>query len=154
MEIGCGQKYDITAPGIAIPVTGSSFDLWVVTAAPNVPVLIERAVVTCNYDAAGTLAVQLVKRSASGSGGSAMTIAAEPTSAPAASMSANWGVTTLGAVKATMDPEYWQLFSSWEMNRRPGALLITPGESLALNVPGGNAFTALASIHIEAIEVK
>jgi len=153
MELGLGQKYNAIQSAFSVSTTGSPVDLATLTAVSNIPIIIERIVLTSNSNAAAVQTLQLVRRSTTGSGGTSGTLTPEPNSAPAASSTFSYNVTTPGTLKNGSDPEIWQMFAPYEFNRKPGGLLVVPGETFAIafpSVPSG--FTA--SVHIEYIEVK
>lgn len=152
MEIGLGQKYDVVQSAFTVASSGTPIDVFTLTSASNVPVAIERVILTSSANAAAIQTLQIVIRSTAGTGGSAITPTVEPNSAPAASSSAAYNVTTPGTLKRSYDPEIWQQFAPFEFIRRPGALLIVPGETFCITFPSTSGFTA--SIHAEVVEIK
>lgn len=153
MELGLGQKYNAIQSGFSVATSGSAVDLATLTAVAGIPLIVERVVVTSSANAAAVQTLQLVRRSTTGSGGTAGTLTPEPNSAPAASSTFSYAVTTPGTLKNGSDPEIWQMFAPYEFNRKPGGLLIVPGETFAIAFPSvPTSFTA--SVHIEYIEVK
>lgn len=153
MELGLGQKYNAIQSAFTVTTTGSAVDLATLTSVSNIPIIIERVVITSSANAAAVQTLQLVRRSTTGSGGSSGTLTPEPNSAPAASSTFAYNVTTPGTLKNGSDPEIWQMFAPYEFNRKPGGLLVVPGETFAIAFPSvPTGFTA--SVHIEYIEVK
>lgn len=152
MEIGLGQKYNVVQSAFTVASSGSPVDVFTLTSASNVPVAVERVILTSNSNAAAIQTLQLIIRSTAGSGGSSITPSPEPNSAPAASSSAAYNVTTPGTLKRSYDPEIWQMFAPFEFNRRPGALILVPGETLAIAFPSTSGF--VASVHAEVVEIK
>ena len=152
MEIGLGQKYNVVQSAFTVASSGSPVDVLTITSASNVPVVVERVVLTSSANAAAIQTLQVVVRSSAGSGGSSITPSPEPNSAPAASSSAAYNVTTPGTLKRSYDPEIWQQFAPFEFIRRPGGLLIVPGETFVITLPSTSGFTA--SVHAEIVEVK
>lgn len=153
MELGLGQKYNAVQSGFSVATAGGAVDLATLTAVSNIAIIVERVVITSNANAAAVQTLQLIRRSTTGSGGSSGTLTPEPNSAPAASSTFSYNVTTPGTLKNGSDPEIWQMFAPYEFNRKPGGLLVVPGETFAIAFPSvPTAFTA--SVHIEYIEVK
>jgi len=153
VELGLGQKYNAIQSAFTVTTTGSAVDLATLTSVSNIPIIIERVVITSSANAAAVQTLQLVRRSTTGSGGSSGTLTPEPNSAPAASSTFAYNVTTPGTLKNGSDPEIWQMFAPYEFNRKPGGLLVVPGETFAIAFPSvPTGFTA--SVHIEYIEVK
>lgn len=153
MELGMGQKYNALQNSFTVATTATPVDLITLTSVSNVPIYIERIVLTSNANAAAIQAIQLVRRSTVGTGGTSGTLTPEANAAPTASSTFSYNVTTPGTLKNASDPEIWQMFAPYEFNRKPGALLIVPGETFAINVTSvGSSF--VASVHIELIEVK
>lgn len=153
MELGLGQKYNAIQSGFSVATTGSPVDLCTLVSVSNIPFVIERIVVTSSANAAAVQTLQLVRRSTAGSGGTAGTLTPEPNSAPAASSTFAYNVTTPGTLKNGSDPEIWQMFAPYEFNRKPGGLLVVPGETFAIAFPSvPTSFTA--SVHIEYVELK
>lgn len=153
MELGLGQKYNAIQSGFSVTTTGSPLDLVTLTAVSGIPIIIERCIITSGANAAAVQTLQLVRRSTAGTGGTSGTLTPEPNSAPAASSTFAYNVTTPGTLKNGSDPEIWQMFAPYEFNRKPGGLLVVPGETFAIALPSVPAsFTA--SVHIEYIEVK
>src|ERR1700741_1529375 len=153
MELGLGQKYNAIQSGFSVATSGSALDLCTLTAVSGIPIIVERIVVTSGANAAAVQTLQLVRRSTAGTGGTAGTLTPEPNSAPAASSTFNYNVTTPGTLKNGSDPEIWQMFAPYEFNRKPGGLLVVPGETFAIafpSVPSGFP----ASVHSADIEVK
>jgi len=153
VELGLGQKYNAIQSAFTVTTTGSAVDLATLTSVSNIPIIIERVVITSSANAAAVQTLQLVRRSTTGSGGSSGTLTPEPNSAPAASSTFAYNVTTPGTLKNGSDPEIWQMFAPYEFNRKTGGLLVVPGETFAIAFPSvPTGFTA--SVHIEYIEVK
>lgn len=153
MELGLGQKYNALQSGFTVSTTGSPLDIVTLTAVSNIPIAIERIVLTSSANAAAVQTLQLVRRSTAGTGGTSGTLTPEPNSAPAASSTFAYNVTTPGTLKNGSDPEIWQMFAPYEFNRKPGGLLIVPGETFAIAAPSiPTTFTA--SVHIEYVEFK
>lgn len=153
MELGLGQKYNAIQNSFTVATSGTPVDLIALTSVSNIPIIIERIILTSNSNAAAIQAIQLVRRSTAGTGGTAGTLTPEPNSAPAASSTFTFNVTTPGTLKNASDPEIWQMFAPYEFNRKPGGLLIVPGETFAVSaasIAGG--FTC--SCHIELVELK
>ena len=153
MELGLGQKYNAIQSGFSVAQVGTPIDLATLTAVSGIPIIIERVIITSGANAAAVQTLQLVRRSTAGTGGSSGTLTPEPNSAPAASSTFAYNVTTPGTLKNGSDPEIWQMFAPYEFNRKPGGLLVVPGETFAVAFPSVPA-TFTASIHIEYIEVK
>lgn len=153
MELGLGQKYNAIQSAFSVASTGSAVDLCTLVSVSNIPLIVERIVVTSNANAAALQTLQLVRRSTAGSGGTGGTLTPEPNSAPAASSTFSYNVTTPGTLKNGSDPEIWQMFAPYEFNRKPGGLLIVPGETFAIAFPSVPA-TFIASVHIEYVEIK
>lgn len=153
MELGLGQKYNAIQNSFTVAVTASPVDLITLVSVSNIPLIVERIVLTSNSNAAAVQALSLVRRSTAGSGGSSGTLTPEPNSAPAASSTFSYNVTTPGTLKNASDPEIWQQFAPYEFNRKPGGLLVVPGETFAINCASvGTSF--VASVHIEYVEIK
>lgn len=153
MELGLGQKYNALQNSFTVATTASPVDICTLTAASNIPVIIERIVLTSGANAAAVQAIQLVRRSTAGTGGTSGVLTPEPNSAPASSSTFAYNVGTPGTLKNASDPDIWQMFAPYEFNRKPGGLLIVPGETFAINAASvGTLF--VASVHIEFIEVK
>lgn len=153
MELGLGQKYNAIQSGFTVTTTGSPLDLCTLTSVSNIPFIVERVVVTSSANAAAVQTLQLVRRSTTGSGGTSGTLTPEPNSAPAASSTFSYNVTTPGTLKNGSDPEIWQMFAPFEFNRKPGGLLVVPGETFAIALPSVPS-TFTASVHIEYVELK
>lgn len=153
MELGLGQKYNAIQNSFSVAQNASAVDIVAITAVSNVPVVIERIVLTSNANAANIQAIFLARRSTAGTGGSAGTLTPEPNSAPAASSTFTFNVTTPGTLKNASDPEIWQQFAPYEFNRKPGGLLVVPGETFVI-AASSIAATFTASVHIELVELK
>ena len=153
-----GQKYYISDPvavtDLNVPTEGTPVDIVAITASAAVPIYLEYLQINCGVNAAQIQKATLVMRSTSGSGGSALGIRNASPAGPGASMSANFLVTTLGALSGT--PVYcedWQQFGGLEIDRRDDPILIPAGMTLALELPSVSVgFTA--NINATATEAK
>ena len=158
MEAGMGQKYGLQLNNAAIAANPSSaVDLLTITAAASVPIYIERLLLSAPVNQAQSVAINFVVRSSAGTGGSTSLISAvaEPPSGPTVSATLAYGVTTPGALVKTVGSGSWQLFGQYVFTRKPGALLITPGQTFAITVAAvgiGSGFNM--NIEGEFTEVK
>jgi hypothetical protein len=147
VEAGIGQKYGFQVNLASISTNaGAPLDLFTLTAQANIPILIERVLLSAPVNQAQSVPINVVVRSAAGSGGSTTlaTISAEPPSGSNATEVLAYNVTTVGALVKTEETGSWQLFGQYVFNRKPGGLLITPGQTFAISVPTngiGQAFT-------------
>lgn len=153
MELGMGQKYNALQNSFTVATSASPVDLIAITSVSNIPFYVERVVLTSNANAAAIQAIQLVRRSTAGTGGSTGTLTPEANAAPGASSTFTYNVTTPGTLKNASDPEIWQMFAPYEFNRKPGGLLIVPGETFCIAASVISA-SFVASVHIELVEVK
>lgn len=158
MEIGIGQKYGFEVNNFAVPTNaGAAMDIFTLTAQASIPILIQRLYIASNQSTAQTVPISIVVRSSAGSGGSTTlaTATAEPPSGANATEVLAYAVTTVGTLVKTVAASFWQIFNGYEFTRRPGGLLITPGQTFALATPtGGVGTTFNASIEGEYIALK
>jgi hypothetical protein len=159
VEIGIGQKYGFKVNNFQIPTNaGAAMNIFELLAAASIPVLIQRFVITSASSTAQTVPVSVQIRSAAGSGGST-TLAgtdAEPPSGSNATETLAYNVTTQGgSLVKEVAAAFWQIFMPYEFNRKPGGLLITPGNVFCLATPATGVGTAFnASIEGEYIALK
>lgn len=159
MEIGIGQKYGFKVDQFTIPTNaGAAMNVFELLAAASIPILIQRIVIASFVSTAQVLAMQVAVRSAAGTGGSTTlaSSSAEPPSGAAATETLAYNVTTQGgSLVKTEASTGWQLFNPYEFNRKPGGLLITPGQCFCLSMPTGTVTSAFAaSIEGEYIALK
>src|SRR5581483_982365 len=133
MEIGLGQKYGFQVSHATLSTNASNpLDIFTITAASGIPVILQRFVVTAAITQGQSIPATVVVRSTTGSGGStsAMSAQPEPPSGAATSSTLAYNVTTVGTLVKTVAAVEWELFGSYEFNRKPGGILFTPGQTL------------------------
>ncbi|MDB6107850.1 MAG: hypothetical protein JWO52_7849 [Gammaproteobacteria bacterium] len=158
IEAGIGQKYGFEVNNFTVPTNaGNPLDIFNILIAASVPIALQRLVITSNQSSAQTVPIILAILSGVSSGGS-NTLAStqpEPQSGAAASETLSYNNTTLGTLVKTVAATFWQIFNAYEFNRKPGGLLLTPGQCLALRTPtGGIGSSFAASIEGEYIAYK
>jgi hypothetical protein len=162
VEIGVGQKYGFQIKNITVPTNASAaLDIFTITAAASIPILIQRFVTSANVNQAQNVPVVVSVRSATGSGGTAggsgtaFTSVAEPPSGANATETLAYNVTTVGTLVKEVASSLWQLFGTYEFQRKPGGFLLTPGQTFALSVPlGGIGTSFVAAVEGEYIALK
>lgn len=159
IEAGIGQKYGFQVNNFTIPANPSAaLDVFNILAAASVPIAIQRLVISSAQSSAQTVPMIIGVLSGVSSGGTIGTLAtstAEPPSGATASETLSYNNTTLGTLIKTTASTFWQVFNPYEFNRKPGGLLITPGQVLCLRVPTGAIGSSLAaSIEGEYIAYK
>lgn len=163
MEIGLGHRYKVSVDNITIPAssTQATGDLFMIAPASNVPIIVDRIVVTASALAGAILRAVLTRRSTASTGtangGGTVTPVASSPASPAASstVSYNIGSSAIGTASGTpLDSQQWNEFAPYEFNVRPGGELIVPGTFLSLFLPAPASTTLSASFTIEYIEVK
>jgi hypothetical protein len=157
VEIGIGQPYDFSIAHITVPTNPSAIlDIFQLLSVTN-PFLLRRFVITAAINQGQSIPASVVVRSGTGSGGTGTgaTITASPASGPAASTTILWGVTGVGTLVRTIAPVEWQLFGSYEFNRKPGGVFCPIGGALCFAVPAAAvAATFAVSIEGELVEFK
>lgn len=143
-----GQLYEATDPlDIGETTSPTSLDLITITPANNVPVYVGLIEVTADVDAAVIQSAYLVKRSATGSGGTSMASKNTSPAGPAAVTTLASLVTTVGAIIGNPIQSWkWQQFDSLVYDRRETGLLVVPGETLSLFIPGTAVLNARVNV--------
>lgn len=143
-----GQTYDATDPlDIGETTSPTSLDLITITPANNVPIYVGRIEVTADVDAAVIQSAYLVKRSATGSGGTSMASKNQSPSGPAAVTTLASLVTTVGAIIGNPILSWkWQQFDSLDFDRRESGYLVVPGETLAIFIPSTAVLNARVNV--------
>ncbi len=137
IEAGVGMKYGFQAQFTIAANPSAQLDILTILAASNIPIAIQRLVITSNQSNAQTVPITVAVLSAAGSGGTSTGTSSvpEPPSGAAASETLTVNNTTPGTVVKTEAAAWWQIFNAYEFQRKPGALLITPGQAFALRCP-------------------
>lgn len=159
MEIGIGQKYGLKVNNFTIPTNaGAAMNIFEILAAASIPILIQRLTISSALSTAQTVPVSFQVRSAAGTGGSTALAGtnAEPPSGSNSTETLAYNVTTQGgSLVKEVAADFWQIFMPYEFNRKPGGLLITPGQVFCLVTPTGGVGAAFnASISGEYIALK
>lgn len=149
-----GQLYYLTDPlDIGETTSPTSLDLFTITPANNIPLLVGLIEVTADVDAAVIQSAYLVKRSATGSGGTSMAARNASPTGPAMSAAVASLVTTVGAISG--NPLFswkWQQFDSLIFDRRESGLLVVPGETLGLFIPSTAVLNARVNIILKEMK--
>ncbi len=148
--IQVGQDYTATFENITL--TNAAQDLIELTAASGVPFVLTYAKVTTNQTTQVAGRIQILYRSAAGSGGTGVTPRAV-SGGPTASTTVNRIVTTVGSAGNAMVSDAWNVVVPWEYDRRPGGLLIPAGSRIAVGLLAGVG-TPAVSMTVEFTELK
>lgn len=158
MEIG--QAYTAQFDNATASLNGAiPYDLVVLATTATVPVLLERAVFTCNATGSQIQRLQLCRRSTGGSGGTALATTNLPTGSgsavsPAASSTVTYNVTTPGTLTLAMDSQQWNQLAPYEFNERPSGLLIPPSSFVGFFMPAAPGVAFIYSFTLEFREIK
>lgn len=162
MEIGFGQRYTVTlgrltsgSPFVVPTNSGAPFDLIQFATSPAVPVILDRVVIAAEVTASLIVPIVALRRSTTGTGGTAVTPNPVNASAPSAVTTVSYNVvSSVGTAGAQIDSNAWNYFAPYEFNQRPGGTLIPVSSffSLYIPVPPSSAFNA--SLTAEFIEVR
>jgi hypothetical protein len=136
--------------------SGTGYDALLLAAASTVPVILRRLILTASQTAAVIWPVQIFRRSAASTGGSAVVALPNSPGSPAASTTVTYGnVSSTGAAVGTSaDSQEWNQFGPYEYDQRPQGLLILPATwcGIYFQAPQSAGFTG--SFRVEFDEVK
>jgi hypothetical protein len=158
MLIDCGQAYTLTVENLTVPTSpasGAPFDLVQIATSAAVPILVRRVVVTANATAASIQRVQLLRKSAAGTGGTSCTAFATNGGSSATSTTCNYlVVTTTGGAGNAMDSQQWNEFAPYEFNQSPAGILVPVSGFISVSLVAAPGTTYSASFTVEFVELK
>lgn len=157
MEIGLGQPYDFSIPHITVATNaGAIMDIFTLLSV-GVPFVLRRFVITSAINQGQSIPASVVLRSGGGSGGTTTgaTVTPSPPTGPSAATTVTYNVSTVGSLVSTRAPVEWQLFGSYEFNRKPGGIFVPSGAAIGFAVPLGAVSSGFAiSVEGEIVEFK
>ena len=158
MEIG--QAYTAQFDNATAGLNGGvPYDLVIISTTASVPVLLERAVFTCNATGSQIQRIQLAIKSSAGAAATALATTNLPTGSgsnvtPAASSTVSYNATTAGTLVRSIDSQEWNQLAPYEFNQRPSGLLIPVSGFAAFTLTAAPGTSFIYSFTLEFREIK
>lgn len=159
MEIG--QAYTAQFDNATAAVNGGvPYTITQLATTASVPVLLQRAVFTCNATASQIQRLVLHLNTVTGAGGTALATVNLPTGSssavsPAASSTISYNLTTVGGgTLRNMDSQQWNQLAPYEFNEYPSGILIPVSSFACLSLTAAPGVSFIYSFTLEFREIK
>lgn len=158
MEIG--QSYTAQFDNATAGLNGGTpYDLVVLATSASVPVLLKRAVFTCNATSSQIQRLQLSIKSSAGAAGTALATTNLPTGtqsnvSPAASSTVTYNCTTAGTLVRAIDSQQWNQLAPYEFNQNPSGLLVPVSGFVSFTMTAAPGVAFIYSFTLEFNEIK
>lgn len=159
MEIGQAYtaQFDNATAGLN---GGTPYSIVQIATSASVPVLLQRAVFTCNATASQIQRLTLHTNTVAGGAGTALATVNLPTGtnsavSPAASSTITYNLTTIGAgTLRNMDSQQWNQLAPYEFNQYPAGLLIPVSSFGCFSLTAAPGTSFIYSFTLEFREIK